>query len=142
MLFTKIEKTNKSSKTTVFANREFATWSKFKDKTLAQVDAIEPLVDAKRAVVRLADDTEFTCLMLEYKEKKVLFPLSRSFNEDLFNEPEKLIDCQFYTSRKMINETDEPGKPTGDPYISFGMVSEPNVIEEHSLIEAEATVPA
>lgn len=113
--------------------KPFRAWD---GKTLVEVDAANELMDITIGKKTLEDSTVITNLVIHLKTRKVAFPLSRGFADDVENDPTALLDGEFYLRKKM-NEGDEDGMPTGDEYISFGKPSGINFDSEESLVNAK-----
>src|SRR5690606_37975109 len=95
--------TKTEKKPVILANNNVDAWKKFDGKTLLEVDTKEPITDVKLGR-NTWEDKDIYSLILEYKDRKVAFPLSKglSVDTDILRDPEQLINCVFNVRRKMV----------------------------------------
>lgn len=107
---------------------------KYADKSLVEVDVMEngKLEDITLGKRGWEGGDDIMNLVLVFKNKKVAFPLSRKFSEEVTNDPTALLDGQFYLRKRM-----REGEPTGEEYLSFGKPSGIAFDSELSLVTAQ-----
>jgi hypothetical protein len=115
----------------------------FDGKSLVDIDLKYDgkLIDIAVGKKALEDGTEITNLVLEFKDKRVAFPMSRGFSEELDENPDGLLDGEFYVRNK-FGEGDVEGEYpyTGAKYISFGKPSGITFDTLESAVKTEVVV--
>lgn len=138
-------KNAKKQKATVLANNNVDDYKSWDGKTLIDLDAKGLLVNVsvgEKLVDVKGEDTNIKSLIVETTTKRVVFPFSRSFDDDDITNlatEDYLTTCQFYINRKMV-DGDEEGAPTGAEYICFGKPSNITFDTESDLVAKEPNV--
>ncbi len=117
--------------------REFLTWD---GKSLVDIDLkyAGKLLDIGVGKKALEDGTTITNLVVEFSDRNVAFPMSRGFSEVVDNDPDTLLDGEFYVRNKMAEGDTEGEYPySGPKYISFGKPAGITFDSVTSLVKAE-----
>jgi hypothetical protein len=136
------KKNNGATKRIVLANAIVADLLKWNGKNLEEVDAFADIKNVTKGVsTNPQTGDEYTSVLVELKDKKIAFPVSRGLAENLEAlEDETMLGRLCFNIRNKKGEGDtesDYANYTGAQYISIGLPAE-ITFEETELIKPEA----
>lgn len=136
-----LKKAAVKNKPVVLANNSIEDFRKFDNKTLAEVDEMETLVDIKIGKSTYEGNV-INNLVLEYEDKKVAIAFSRKLQPEDLVDDDILATSVFRIARRKGPEDKEGdyANYSGSLGISFGKPSGITFEEETSLVNLEPAV--